>query len=138
MEKRYVAAFTITFILLTIGFLTYLILLNILNTDDSENGTAAFRIKNNDNVIHTITVKLLDSANVSKFNQKYDLAPGENIWPTPVELKKATYTYEVTLDGNITKRQITGEYPEDLSLEFLFIDINGYPEEALELSMTIA
>ncbi len=45
--------------------------------------------------------------------------------------------YEITLDNNITKRQITGEYPEDLSLEFLFIEINEYPDEALELEPAI-
>ena len=110
---------------------------NITNSVSNENGTAAFFIGNHDNVNHSITVKLLDSENVSKFNQTYDIAPGERIRPTPVNLKKATYTYEVTLDNNITKRQITGEYPEDLSLEFLFIEINEYPEEALQLSLTI-
>ena len=128
---------TVISVLLAIVFLIYLIQPNITNPASNENGTAGFFIDNHDNVNHTITVKLLDSENVSKFNQTYDIAPGERIRPTPVNLKKDTYTYEVTLDNNITKRQIAGEYPEDLSLEFLFIEINEYPEEALELSLTI-
>ncbi|MDY0386765.1 MAG: hypothetical protein RBT65_06455 [Methanolobus sp.] len=138
MQKRDISAIVVVFILLATVFLIYLIQPNITNPASNENGTAGFLIKNHDNMNHTITVKLLDSENVSKFNQTYDIAPGERIKPNPVKLKKATYTYEVILDNNITKRQITGEYPEDLSLEFLFIDINEYPEEALKLSMTIA
>ncbi|MDY0386758.1 MAG: hypothetical protein RBT65_06420 [Methanolobus sp.] len=137
MQKRDISAIVVVSVLLAIIFLIYLIQPNITNPASNENGTAGFFIDNHDNVNHTITVKLLDSENISKFDQRYDIAPGERIRPTPVKLKKATYTYEVTLDNNITKRQITGEYPEDLRLEFLFIDINEYPEEALELSMTI-
>lgn len=137
MQKKYISMITVISVLLAIVFLIYLIQPNITNPASNENGTAGFFIDNHDNMNHTITVKLLDSENVSKFDQTYAIASGERIKPTPVNLKKDTYTYEVTQDNNITKRQITGEYPEDLSLEFLFIDINEYPEEALELSMTI-
>lgn len=137
MNKRYIYTFITICILASITFFIVFSLSDQTDTTKDENGTLSFFIRNSDNITHTVTVEILDSQNTSKFNKTYNIAPNERLEPTPISLRKDTYLYEVTLDNSITKRQITGEYPEDLDSEFLIIEVNKNPKEPLELHFTI-
>ncbi len=137
MNKKYIYTIIVICVLASITFFIGYSLSEKTNTTKDENGTLSFFIDNSDNISHTVTVEVLDLQNTSKCNKTYSIAPNERLEPTPISLKKDTYLYEITLDNNITKRQITGEYPEDLNSEFLIIEVNKYPKEPLELSLVI-
>lgn len=137
MNKNNIYIIIVICALASITFFIAFSLLDQTFITKDENGSLSFFIDNSDNISHTITVEILDSQNTSKFNKTYNIAPNERLEPTPISLRKDTYLYEITLDNNITKRQITGEYPEDLNLELLIIEVNKYPKEPLELSLII-
>ncbi|WP_340819983.1 hypothetical protein [Methanolobus sp. WCC4] len=138
MEKRtYLSIFLAICVLMSALFFALLSFSDKTNTTKDENGTLRFLIRNYDTVNHTVTVEILDLNNSSRFNKSYDIAPDERLKPISVSLKKDTYLYEITLDNNITKTEVTGKNPNDLSWEFLIIRLNPYPEEPLELGIAI-
>ncbi|RNI14114.1 hypothetical protein EFE42_05760 [Methanohalophilus sp. RSK] len=137
MNEKFAYTFIAICVLASIAFFIVFSLSDQTDTTKNENGTLRYFIRNSDNTAHSVTVEILDSQNISRFNKTYNISPNETLKPTPISLKKDTYLYEITLDNNITKRQITGEYPEDLDLELLIIEVNKNPKEPLILHHAI-
>lgn len=104
------------------------------NNNNKESGNTFF-IKNWGNKSHEVTVEVLDSKNISIFNESYISAPKKEYMRKqfPFTLTPKTYI-KVTLDSNITKTLMVSNDASDIALD---IDIDTHPNDPLSLGISI-
>ncbi|WP_255336504.1 hypothetical protein [Methanosarcina sp. KYL-1] len=99
-----------------------------------------FYLSNKGIEAHEVTVEILDAENVSIFSETYELDPEEKVHTEGIEVELGTYTYVLTLDGNVTRTyEAKADYAEDVSSsEILYIEVTDNLSNPFEISVAVA
>jgi hypothetical protein len=124
----------LTSIVVLVSFVKHNFLPDKNESDNEKESGNTFFIHNWGNKSHEVTVELLNSKNISIFNESYISAPKKDMKSQfPITLTPGTYI-KVTLDSNITKTQMISGDSSDI---VLYIDIDIRPDDPLDLDIAI-